>query len=291
MSLKSKKSQKIQKVVLLLFGLVSIVVVAMVLRPDNEDLAPKELKIPTQKTIIDEMGDLAKLKPLENTGEAPGKKLGDVPLDRSIVSQKMQKREDVASDKKENKDSVWSRRKREENGKMSNDFSMHEGMAVHAKDVIDTSSINSNGYPVVEADFSKLRPLNFRSLKKVYTYFRLKDSFPEVVLKSLNGSAVEMVGAVMPVEKIPEDGVFPAFWLSNPVIVLAGCVFCNPPTLADIVYVEKKSGETPFSIEREKLFKQVVLVKVTGRFFFGPESTGDQTYLFSIEAKSVEVLN
>jgi hypothetical protein len=235
------------------------------------------------------MGDLTKLKPLQNTGENPGKKLGDVPLDRAVVSQKMQREED--SGKKEDSDSLWSKRKQEENGKMSNDFSQHKGMAVHSRDTIDTNSFNSNGYPVADADFSKVRPLNFRGLKKVYTYFRLKDSFPEVILKSLNGAAVEMVGAVMPVEKIPEDGVFPSFWLSNPVIVLAGCVFCNPPTLADIVYVEKKSGETPFSIDREKLFKQVVLIKVTGRLFFGPESTGDQTYLFSIEANSVEVLN
>jgi len=286
----SLKSKKILKVVLFLLGLASVVLVAMFLRPGNEDLVPKASKIPEQKTIIDEMGDLSKLKPLPNTGEAPGKKLGDVPLDRAVVSQRMQKEEDPDNKKEEN-DPLWSRRKQEENGKMSNDFSMHKGMAVHARDAVDTSSFNSNGYPVLDADFSKVRPLNFRGLKKVYTYFRLKDSFPEVVLKSLNGSAVEMVGAVMPVEKIPEDGVFPSFWLSNPVIVLAGCVFCNPPTLADIVYVEKKSGETPFSIDREKLFKQVVLIKVTGRLFFGPESTGDQTYLFSIEAKSVEVLN
>lgn len=286
----SLKSKKVLKAVLLLVGLVSVVSFIMCLRPDNEDLAPKASNIPDQKTIIDEMGDLAKLKPLENTDKESVKKLGDVPLDRSVVSQRM-KKDEVPDSKKEGGDSVWARRKQEENGRMSNDFSQHEGMVVHSKDTIDASSFNSNKYPVVEPDFSKALPLNFRGLKKVYTYFRLKDSFPEVVLKSLNGSAIEMIGAVMPVEKIPEDGVFPSFWLSNPVIVLAGCVFCNPPTLADIVYVEKKAGETPFSIDREKLFKQVVLIKVTGRFFFGPESTGDQTYLFSIEAESVEVLN
>ena len=287
----SLKTKKILKVVLFLLVIVAIVAVIMFFRPDNEDLAPEESKIPDQKTVIDEMGDLSKLKPAENTVDEEAKELGDVPVEGSVVPQKIQKEEKINGSKKEKSDSVWTQRKLEANGKMSNDFSMHKGMAVHASDKLDSSKFNSNKYPIVEADYSKTNPLNFRGLKKVYTYFRLKDSFPKVVLKSLNGAAVEMTGAVMPVDKIPEDGVFPAFWLSNPVIVLAGCVFCNPPTLADIVYVEKKAGEIPFSIDREKLFKQVVLIKVTGRFFFGPESTGDQTYLFSIEAESVEVLN
>ncbi len=285
------RRKKIAKVLTSLSFFFFLALMAFFLRPDNEDLAPEETKIPDQKTLIDEMGDLSKLKPAENVDSEKAKDLGDVPVDRAVVSQKMQKEEKEAEVKENAADSLWSRRKLEVNGKMSNDFSMHKGMAVHAKDKIDTAKFNGNNYPVVEADYSKTNPLNFRGLKKVYTYFRIKDSFPKVVLKSLNGAAIEMTGAIMPVDKIPEDGVFPAFWLSNPVIVLAGCVFCNPPTLADIVYVEKKSGEIPFSIDREKLFKQVVLVKVTGRFFFGPESTGDQTYLFSIEAESVEVLN
>lgn len=287
----SPRRKRVVKILRSLSFFAFLALIAFFMRPDNEDLAPEETKIPDQKTVIDEMGDLSKLKPAEIGNKENIKKLGDVPVDRAVVSQKMQKAEKADDGDGKKPDSMWSRRKLEDNGKMSNDFSMHKGMAVHAKDKVDTEKFNSNNYPVVEADFSKLHPLNFRGLKKVYTYFRLKDSFPEVVLNSLNGAAVEMVGAVMPVDKIPEDGVFPAFWLSNPVIVLAGCVFCNPPTLADIIYVAKKSGEVPFSIDREKLFKQVVLIKVTGRFFFGPESTGDQTYLFSIEAETVEVLN
>ncbi|HQB11002.1 MAG TPA: hypothetical protein PLW37_14150, partial [bacterium] len=114
---------------------------------------------------------------------------------------------------------------------------------------------------------------------------------PEVVVNKLNGVVVVMIGAVMPVDKIPEDGNFTAFWLSNPSIVLAGCVFCNPPTLADIVYAYKDRGENPFKFEREKLFKQVVLVRVTGRLFFGPETIKDQTFLFSILVTDIEVLN
>ncbi len=166
-----------------------------------------------------------------------------------------------------------------------------ENAVLRASDELTEAELVARNYPVVEPDFSNLHPINYRGLKKVYTYFRLRESLPEVVVNQLNGAAVVMTGAVMPVAEIPADGNFHAFWLSNPSIVLAGCVFCSPPTLADIVYVYKDAGEIPFHVDREKLFKQVVLVRVVGRLFFGPEKRGDQTFLFSIQSSDIKILN
>ncbi len=166
-----------------------------------------------------------------------------------------------------------------------------EDAVLKAVDVLSETEVAQGGYPITEPDFSNLHPINFRGLRQVYTYFRIRESMPEVVINKLHGAAVIMTGAVMPVYRIPEDGAFHAFWLSNPAIVLAGCVFCSPPTLADIVYVYKDAGEVPFVVDREKLFKQVVLVRVIGRLFFGPEKRGDQTFLFSIQSSDIKVLN
>jgi len=282
--------RKIVKQLLIAVALSGIIVLLILLRPDKDPVMSND-RIPDKKTIIDEMGDINSLKPLDVP--VKGEKLSDVPLKRDFVTSKVKdlslnkEGEEGASGDKD----LWSTRKVESNGRMSNDFSQHQGMAVKSKDKIEVENINPLKYPLVEPDFSKPHPLNYRGLKKVYAYFRLKDTFPKVVLEKLNGAAVEMTGAVMPVDTIPEDGLFRAFWLSNPVIVLAGCVFCNPPTLADIIYVYKDGAEKPFKFEREKLFKQVVLVKVKGRLFFGPETIKDQTFLFSIIADSVEVLN
>jgi len=266
-------NKKVKNLVIFFIAAIILVIIATVTKPASS--YEKEVnKESAKKTEIDKMGDLSKLKPLETK-------------EKKVVHakdpEKGAKTEEAPKDDKT--------RLKEANGKVADYLNQHKGKGVHAIDKVDASESNPSRYPVVEADFTKVKKLNYRSLKKVYTYFRLKDAFPEVVLKKLNGAAVELTGAVMPVDKIPEDGVFHSFWLSNPVIVLAGCVFCNPPTMADIIYVEKKSGEVPFSVEREKLFKQVVLVKVVGRLHFGPESTGDQTYLFSIEAETIEELN
>jgi hypothetical protein len=282
--------KKIAKQFLIVALVSAVVLLIFLLRPVKDLSKPMESNISDKKTVIDELGDINSLKPMESP--VKGEKLSDVPLQRDFVTKKVkdlsQKGDEkgVAGEK-----DLWSTRKLESNGRMSNDFSQHQGMAVKSKDKIETNKDVISKYPLVDPDLSKPHPINFKGLKKVYAYFRLKDTFPQVVLEKLNGAAVEMTGAVMPVDTIPEDGLFRAFWLSNPVIVLAGCVFCNPPTLADIIYVYKDGAEKPFKFEREKLFKQVVLVKVKGRLFFGPETIKDQTFLFSIIADSVEVLN
>lgn len=182
---------------------------------------------------------------------------------------------------------------KEANESISDSFRQHgQGSVLHPSDKLDKNEMTHGKYVINEPDYDMPpRPIEFKSLKKVYTYFRLKEKLPQEVVEALNGSLVTMVGAVMPFEKIPEDGRFSTFWLSNPAIVLKGCVFCNPPTMGDIVYAYRDSGEKPFEFDREKLFKQVLLVRVTGRFFFGPDTINGQTFLNSILVKDIEILN
>ncbi|MBR4490945.1 hypothetical protein IKP13_09960 [bacterium] len=182
---------------------------------------------------------------------------------------------------------------KEANESVSDSFREHgRNSVLHHSDKLDKNEMTHGKYVINEPDYDMPpRPIEFKSLKKVYTYFRLKEKLPEPVVESLNGSLVTMVGAVMPFDKIPENGRFSTFWLSNPAIVLKGCVFCNPPTMGDIVYAYKDAGEIPFEFEREKLFKQVLLVQVTGRFFFGPDTINGQTFLNSILVQDIEILN
>lgn len=268
---------KKQKLIIKLSIVAAAILVTVIyeFRPEN-DLSEKLLPEKYQgKDAIAEMGDISKSNPV-------GKK--------EEIGQVKQVKE--AEQAVEEKEAPASEKFKKANDSISDSYKKHgTNVALKAVDKLNKKEKEHEGYQVVEPDFSNLHPLTFGGLKKVYTYFRIKESMPQEVVEKLNGAAVVMTGAVMPVDKIPEDGVFRVFWLSNPSIVLAGCVFCNPPTLADIVYVYKDGGENPFKFAREKLFKQVVLVRVSGRLFFGPETRKDQTFLFSILANEVEILN
>ena len=200
---------------------------------------------------------------------------------------------DPAKNPEQRKEKSSEEKMKEANESISDSFREHgTASVVKPSDKLNKNEMTHGKYKINEPDYDMPpRPIEFKSLKKVYTYFRLKEKLPEPVLESLNGSLVTMVGAVMPFEKIPEDGKFSTFWLSNPAIVLKGCVFCNPPTMGDIVYTYKDAGEKPFEFEREKLFKQVLLVRVTGRFFFGPDTINGQTFLNSILVKDIEILD
>lgn len=191
------------------------------------------------------------------------------------------------------KDKIQDEKMKEANESVADSFREHgRGSVLHHSDKLNKNEMTHGKYKINEPDYDMPpRPVEFKSLKKVYTYFRLREKLPQEVVEALNGSLVTMVGAVMPFEKIPEDGKFSTFWLSNPAIVMKGCVFCNPPTMGDIVYAYKNAGEKPFEFEREKLFKQVLLVSVTGRFFFGPDTINGQTYLNSILVEKIEILD
>ena len=98
----------------------------------------------------------------------------------------------------------------------------------------------------------------------------------------LNGAAIAIVGAVMPIDPVPADGRLSRFWLANPAVVTRGCVFCKPPTMSDLIYVEVPGD--PFVVDREELYRSVVLVPTLGRLRLGPGTTKDGvTWLLSLD--------
>jgi hypothetical protein len=177
------------------------------------------------------------------------------------------------------------------NESVADSFSEHgRGAVVRSGDKLTENEKRHLAYNVNSADSEKpATPLEFKGLRKIYTYFRIKERLPQEVVDALNGSRVMIVGAVMPFESIPENGEVNEFWLANPRIVAEGCVFCNPPTLADLVYIYRNEGEAPFKFDRETLFKKVTLAAVTGRLFFGPDEVKGQLFLNSILASDVEI--
>lgn len=277
---------KKKKLIIKLSILAAAVLVTVIyeLRPEN-DMSEKLLPEKYQgHDAISEMGDISKSEPVKEAVKEPAEEpeVKNENDDNDAKTGNDDKKEPVTASEKFKK----------ANESISDSYQKHGAKAVlKTADKLNEKEKKHSSYDVVDPDFSKLHPITFGGLKKVYTYFRIKESLPAEVVEKLNGAAVVMTGAVMPVDKIPENGSFSAFWLSNPSIVLAGCVFCNPPTLADVVYVYKDRGENPFKVEREKLFRQVVLIRVTGRLFFGPEKRGDQIFLFSILANDIEILN
>ncbi len=220
--------------------------------------------------------------------------VNQIQKNETAMPQKLKPKENIPEKAPEQQPEKTPEEKRKEaDESIADSFREHGTNSVlHHSDKLNKNEMTHGKYIINEPDYDMPpRPIEFKGLKKVYTYFRLKEKLPQEVVEVLNGSLVTMVGAVMPFEKIPDDGRFSTFWLSNPAIVMKGCVFCNPPTMGDIVYAYKDAGEKPFEFEREKLFKQVLLVRVTGRFFFGPDTINGQTFLNSILVKEIEILN
>lgn len=144
----------------------------------------------------------------------------------------------------------------------------------------------------VEADFSKPLGITFYGLKKIFMYHHINGRYPKKIAEGFNGMAAKIIGTIMPVETVPESGEMTRFWLANPKVVMAGCIFCNPPTLADIIYVYMPAnGNKLFKVDREKLYKQITMVTVTGRFFIVPGAVTGTEYLFSLELDDYEILN
>jgi hypothetical protein len=136
------------------------------------------------------------------------------------------------------------------------------------------------------ARWDQPRSLRFSELKKIYRAYRRDRDFDRATVARLSGAAVQIKGAVMPIDPVPESGEMPRFWLANPIVVMAGCVFCLPPTMADLLYVHAR-GE-PFEVDREKLYRTVVRKRLLGRLELGPVRTpGGVEYLFGLELKEV----
>ncbi|MCP4674486.1 MAG: hypothetical protein GY854_03005 [Deltaproteobacteria bacterium] len=126
--------------------------------------------------------------------------------------------------------------------------------------------------------------LTFASLKRHYRRYQSEGDFGEDQVQALSGAAIKLRGAVMPIDPVPKSGEMKRFWLSNPVIVMAGCVFCRPPTLADIVYVTMPEGGS-FRVDREKLYRGIVITEILGRLDLGPVKTDNVDYLFGLDLK------
>ncbi len=135
-------------------------------------------------------------------------------------------------------------------------------------------------------DWKQPVPLTFRKLDKNYQYYRLHKEFFPQGLPVVHGGAVEIAGAVMPIDTPGPNGELKRFWLANPVVVMAGCVFCNPPTLADLVYVEVQGD--PIQVDREELYRSVMMKRLLGRLFIGPEKTADGVeFVFKMALKRI----
>jgi len=134
------------------------------------------------------------------------------------------------------------------------------------------------------ARWDEPRALKFFHLKKHYRAHRKQRRFEPATAAELSGAAVKMTGAFMPIDPIPDDGRVKRFWLANPVVVMAGCVFCTPPTMADLVYVT--TGDEPLEVDREILFRSVLMLELLGRLRLGPHQSSDGVqYLFAMELR------
>jgi hypothetical protein len=126
--------------------------------------------------------------------------------------------------------------------------------------------------------------LSFSALKALRRRYREVKTFAPEDVARLHGAAVVFRGALMPIDPIPKSGEMRRFWLANPVVVMAGCVFCFPPTMADLVYVTTEGA--PFVVDRERLYRSVEYAKLLGRFELGPGVSDDGVeYMFSMEMR------
>jgi hypothetical protein len=126
--------------------------------------------------------------------------------------------------------------------------------------------------------------LTFSSFKALRRGYREAKAFSPEDVARLHGAAAVVRGALMPIDPIPKSGEMRRFWLANPVVVMAGCVFCFPPTLADLVYVTTDGA--PLVVDRERLYRSVEYAKLLGRLRLGPGASDDGVeYMFSMEMK------
>lgn len=177
-------------------------------------------------------------------------------------------------------------------------FQVKKSYTEHGRQVVVKSAGNAAAYRKAGSKFAMLEPnweapyhLSYQGLRKVNLYLRLHDKWPQEVIQQLNGAAVTISGVVMPTSPVPKDGTMLEFWLANPVVVMAGCVFCNPPTFADLLHVETMSGLKPLKVDREQLYTDTVPVTVTGRLTFGYRKTGDGVEsLFQLEMRDWNII-
>ncbi len=177
-------------------------------------------------------------------------------------------------------------------------FQVKKSYSEHGREVVVKSAGDAKAYRKAGERFRENEPnwdqpfqLSYQGLRKVFLYLRLYEKWPQEVIAQMNGAAVTISGLVMPTGRVPPDGTMMDFWLANPIVVMSGCVFCNPPTLADLIHVEAISGMRPLTVNREQLYTDTVPVTVTGRLFFGyhKEKEGVES-LFRIEMRDWRII-
>jgi len=140
--------------------------------------------------------------------------------------------------------------------------------------------------PRFPPDWKNPIELTFRELKGLRREFRRNRGFDDETVRRLSGAAVVVSGAVMPIDPVPRNSRMERFWVANPVIVMAGCVFCVPPTMGDLVYVD--AGKRPYRVDREQLYRSVVRVEARGRLILGPGRGEDGVeYMFGLELAGI----
>ncbi len=177
-------------------------------------------------------------------------------------------------------------------------FQVKKSYTEHGRQVIVKNAGNAAEYKKAGTKFALVEPnweapynLSYQGLRKVNLYLRLHDKWPTEVLEQLNGAAVTISGVVMPTGPVGSDGKMIDFWLANPVVVMAGCVFCNPPTFADLIHVEAMSGAKPLTVNREQLYTDTIPVTVTGRLTFGYKKTVDGVEsLFQLDMRDWSII-
>ncbi|HUT77566.1 MAG TPA: hypothetical protein VM285_07765 [Polyangia bacterium] len=159
---------------------------------------------------------------------------------------------------------------------------------VRSRDHLGDRPAERTARPRFDPDWNNPLRLTFAGLKRYRREYDGQGDFSEETARVLSGAAVLMKGAVMPIDPVPESGEMRRFWLANPVLVMAGCVFCNPPTMADIVYVTTPPG-APFRVDRERLYRSVVNAEIIGRLVLGPgRGEGGVEYLFGLELSKID---
>jgi len=160
---------------------------------------------------------------------------------------------------------------------------------VHGPDAVvrsrdDLEAKAAAALPLATPIWSAPVELTFSSFKALRRRYRAEREFPPEEVARLHGAAVTVRGALMPIDPVPKSGKMQRFWLANPVVVMAGCIFCNPPTLGDLVYVT--TAGAPLSVDRERLYRSVVYAKLLGRLQLGPAKSDDGVeYLFSMKMR------
>lgn len=178
------------------------------------------------------------------------------------------------------------------------EFQVKKSYSEHGRQVVVKSAGNAAVYKKAGTKFAMVEPnwespyhLSYQGLRKVNLYLRIHDKWPQEVLQQLNGAAVTISGIVMPTGPVTQDGTMMEFWLANPIVVMSGCVFCNPPTFADLLHVETMSGFKPLKVDRERLYTDTVPVTVTGRLTFGYRKTSDGVEsLFQMEMRDWNII-